>query len=169
MIVLCVIRKRSCSLIASIWTHYYSLIVSLWCNVTPNYSLALFIICIKSIQFKCWFFQGEIDEPGNDRIFHIFLCWRIIQTKNKKCNSSPATSWENWRTCSMNNSFCFCVKTVRLGMRTSRIFVAGWLLGEYLGFAPALDFRLVNTIPRKIIWVFSLQLNCFQRCRLQQG
>ena len=60
--------------------------------------------------------------------------------------TSPFKSWEYWRTCWTNNSFYSCVNTVQLGVRTSRIFISGWILGGDSGLASALDFCLVNTI-----------------------
>ena len=52
------IRTRSPSLIAYIRTCSCYLIVSLLRNVSPKSSLAWFIICIKSVQFKFWFLSG---------------------------------------------------------------------------------------------------------------
>ena len=63
-----------------------------------------------------------------------------------QCKPSPYKSWEYWTTCWTNNSFCSCVKTVRLGVHTSRIFVSGWFIRQDYGFATALDFYLLNTI-----------------------
>ena len=45
-----------------------------------------------------------------------------------------------------DNSYCSCVKTFRLGVNTSRIFVFELFLGGYFVLAPTLDFCLVNTI-----------------------
>ena len=60
---------RSSSLIAYIQTRSFSIISSLWCDVLSNSSLASFIIFITSETCECWFCQGEIEEPGNNRIF----------------------------------------------------------------------------------------------------
>ena len=45
-----------------------------------------------------------------------------------------------------NNSYCYCVKTSQLGVRTSCIVVSGWVLGGNSGFVSALDFCMFNTI-----------------------
>ena len=45
-----------------------------------------------------------------------------------------------------NYSFCSCVMTVWLGVRTSRIFIFGWFLGGDSVFSSAIYFCLLNTI-----------------------
>ena len=62
------------------------------------------------------------------------------------CKSLPFFSWEYWKTHWTNNSFCSCVKTVHLRVRTSRILVSGWVLGGDSGFSSALVLCLVNII-----------------------
>ena len=58
IIVFCAIRTRSSYLISSIRTRFYSLIASLWRNVSSNSSLASFIICVTSETCECWFLSG---------------------------------------------------------------------------------------------------------------
>ena len=48
--------------------------------------------------------------------------------------------WVYWTTRWKNNSFYFCVKTVQLEVRISRIFVSGLVIGGDYGFSPALVF-----------------------------
>ena len=78
--------------------------------------------------------------------FKIILFWRLIQTKNIIMKKSTPKTWASWRNCWTNNSFCSCVKNLRLGVCTSRIFILCWVLGGYSGLASVLAFSLVNNI-----------------------
>ena len=78
--------------------------------------------------------------------FCLILCWRLIQTKNMIMQFITLLFLIFLNNLLKNNSFCSCVNTVWLRVRSLHIFVPGWVLGLDSGFAPALTFCLVNTI-----------------------
>ena len=113
--------------------------------------------------------------------FYIILCWRLIQTKNRIMQIFTLQILRLLNNLLRNNLYCSCVKTVRLGLRTSRIFVSSWVLGGDSVFAPAISFFLVNTIsnswsslydPLRAIllcdrtWLFPVsEMSSHYRCR----
>ena len=107
---------------------------------------------------NAYFCQGKIDEPGYARLFsyHPLFKSHSIQ-KHDNVIHHPSLHKIIYTTCWTNNSLCSCVKTLQLGVRTSRIFVPGWVLGGDYGFAPDLAFCLVNIICNA--WSSYLMLN----------
>ena len=78
--------------------------------------------------------------------FYIILYWRLFQTKNTIMQIFVLQILRVFNNLLKNSSLSSSINTVQLGVCNSRIYFSGWVLGVDSGFAPALDFYLLNTI-----------------------
>ena len=83
-------------------------------------------------------FQGEINKTGYDRLFsyHPLLKTNSNQEHNNAIHYPPFLEIIE----QLVEQISPFVNTVLLELRTSRIFVPGWVLWGDSGFAPVLDF-----------------------------
>ena len=99
---------------------YYYNTISLPILTYPRLSYAL-----QQKPMDVYFCQGEMEEPVYDRLFSYRpLLKNHSNQEHDHANLHPPDP-DIIEQLVENNSLCYCVKTVRLGVLTSRIFVSG--------------------------------------------
>ena len=109
--------------------------------MSSNYSLASFIMSITAEACE-WLFLSKLNSKNHFTIglFHIMLCWRLIQNKNMIMQIITLLFVRVLKNLLNKYLILFMCEDCLTGSVYFMYFFSGWVLWGDSGFVPALDF-----------------------------